>query len=82
MFKREVPEVRATHEMVGVPAAAMPSEDAAAALAEAAAKEAEKEKLRKVLKLLEKEYKEGIISDKAYDDLRKRNEEKLRNLGG
>ncbi len=39
--------------------------------------EKERMNIRRVLSLLEREYKEGLISEKAYSDLKKRNEEKL-----
>ena len=41
----------------------------------------EKEKIQKVLNLLEREYKERIISEKAYNELRARNMKKLSDLG-
>jgi hypothetical protein len=43
--------------------------------------EKEKAKIQRILTLLENEHKEGLISDKAYADLKRRNEEKLRKLG-
>jgi hypothetical protein len=46
-----------------------------------ARREEERQKINKVLSLLEKEYNEGIISEKAYSDLRNRNLEKLKALG-
>jgi uncharacterized membrane protein len=80
-FKRGVPEVKATREMVGVtpaiPSGPPPEEEAAAAR-----REAEKNKIEKVLNLLEREFKEGIISEKAYNELRKRNLEKLKEMQG
>ncbi len=45
-------------------------------------REEEKKKIEKVLSLLEREYKEGIISEKAYNELVKRNADKLKELGG
>ncbi|MCK4336172.1 MAG: hypothetical protein KAW40_05625, partial [Candidatus Aenigmarchaeota archaeon] len=39
--------------------------------------EREKSNVQRVLNLLEREYKEGLISEKAYMDLKKRNEVKL-----
>ncbi|MCK4531368.1 MAG: hypothetical protein KAT94_00725, partial [Candidatus Aenigmarchaeota archaeon] len=39
--------------------------------------EREKSNVQRVLNLLEREYKEGLISEKAYIDLKKRNEVKL-----
>ncbi|UCD02806.1 MAG: hypothetical protein JSV63_03410, partial [Candidatus Aenigmatarchaeota archaeon] len=47
----------------------------------AARRQAERKKIEKVLDLLEREYKEGIISEKAYNELRKRNLEKLKEMG-
>jgi hypothetical protein len=88
LFRREVPEAREAQEITG-PAgpeeelgggAAAPEEEARAA--EAARAAAEKQKIQKVLNLLEKEYNEGIISEKAYNELTKRNLEKLKKLGG
>ncbi len=81
IFRREVPEAGAAKEMIGAGPAvseAYAAEDAAAA----ARREEEREKIEKVLNLLEKEFKEGIISEKAYNELRKRNLEKLRELEG
>jgi hypothetical protein len=81
-FKKELPaETRAAAEMTAVG----PSVGEAFSEAEerkAAAREAEREKLKKLIALLDKEYQEGIISEKAYGELKKRNEEKLKALGG
>ena len=81
MFKKELPaETRAAAEMTAVG----PSVGEAFSQAEerkAASREAEREKLRKLIALLEKEYHEGIISEKAFGELKKRNEEKLKALG-
>lgn len=40
----------------------------------------EKEKAQKVLNLVEKEHEEGIISEKAYNDLKSRNQKKIKSL--
>lgn len=40
----------------------------------------EKEKINKMLSLLEKEYRQGIISKESYEELKKTNEEKLRGI--
>ncbi|MEE9323797.1 MAG: NEW3 domain-containing protein, partial [Candidatus Aenigmarchaeota archaeon] len=41
----------------------------------------ERANMQRVLDLMEREYKEGLISEKAYNDLKKRNEEKLKKMG-
>jgi hypothetical protein len=85
LFKREVPEASYAAEMIGgegeaaAETAALPGVPAEGV---DTAREQEKEKIRKVIALLEKEYNEGIISEKAYNDLRKSNEEKLNKMGG
>ncbi len=40
----------------------------------------ETENVKRVLTLIEKEYQEGIISEKAYNDLKSRNEKKLKSI--
>ena len=42
--------------------------------------EEEKEKLEKTLELLEDEYKEGLISEESYKELKENNEKKLRKI--
>ncbi|MCD6367885.1 MAG: hypothetical protein J7L45_02245 [Candidatus Aenigmarchaeota archaeon] len=42
--------------------------------------EEEKEKIEKTLKLLEEEYKEGLISEESYKELKENNENKLRKI--
>jgi uncharacterized membrane protein len=42
--------------------------------------ETEKAKIMRVLGLLEKEYKEGLITEKAYNDLASRNRERLKTI--
>ncbi|MBN2330932.1 MAG: hypothetical protein JXC85_03885 [Candidatus Aenigmarchaeota archaeon] len=79
-FKREVPEVTAAKEMIGA-GPAMKGKYVEKDAAAAARKEEEKAKIIKVLNLLEKEYNQGIISENAYKELRKRNMEKLKALG-
>jgi hypothetical protein len=37
----------------------------------------EREKINKMLAIIEKEYREGIISKESYEELRKKTEEKL-----
>ncbi len=79
IFKRGVPETRYAKEAIGAgPAVKAAEEEEAAATAR---REAEREKIKKVLNLLDREYNEGIISEKAYNELRKRNLEKFKDLG-
>jgi len=73
MFRREVPQARAAAEMTGTGPSALAEEERVMA-----GRATEREKIRKVLNLLEKEYKEGLISEKAYSELKKRNESKLK----
>ncbi len=42
--------------------------------------EEEKKRLEGVLKLIEMQYRQGILSDRAYRELKKRNEEKLKEI--
>jgi hypothetical protein len=79
-FRREVPGAGAAKEMIGAgPAMKGAYEEEEAA--EVARREEERGKIKKVLNLLEREFNEGIISEKAYKELRKRNIEKLKELG-
>jgi hypothetical protein len=47
---------------------------------EKATLEKEAARVRRVLGLLEREFKEGLISESAYADLKRRNEEKLASI--
>ena len=78
-FRKRSPELSTGKELLELgPSASRTRFDAEAA----ARKEEEKQKIEKVLSLLEREFKQGIISETAYNELRKRNIEKLKALGG
>jgi uncharacterized membrane protein len=78
-FRERAPESATAKDLIGIGPEAERAEEEAAA---AARRADERKKIEKVLALLEREYKEGIISEKAYNELRKRNLEKFRELGG
>ena len=74
-FKKRTQEPSAAADILGTAGAAI-SGGASAEEAAATRRAEEKEKVNKVLDLLDREYKEGIISEKAYNELRKRNLDK------
>ncbi|MBN1896418.1 MAG: hypothetical protein JW789_01675 [Candidatus Aenigmarchaeota archaeon] len=79
MFRKRKVEAPIMEDVIGEgPSTSRMADDTAAY----EARQREKEKVEKVLGLLEKEFKEGIISENAYNELRKKNVEKLKHLGG
>ncbi len=78
-FRQKGPQTTTAKDIIGLGADLGGASDETMA---ATRKLEERKKIEKVLGLLEREYKEGIISERAYNELRKRNMEKLKQMGG